>query len=316
MRWLNGKKGQGALSNISRVELSGMSNVDIYMRPIKVRKLSKGFTLLEMVLVIIIMGIMGVGISGFISVSTQTYISATSRDELIGNARFAIERLSREVRNAVPNSIRISTFDASHCLQFVPIAGSTAYTDIPVSPEPASKELTVIPFNNRDGNTYQLGDTGFDDLVIAYPLTSDDIYTDYTAAMGKTFQIDSIDSPSASSLWTINVLNTQNINFVEDSPTERLYLANEQVSYCVEPAGSTGALIRFSESIATGNQVYPSSDGVYMAGYLQQAYSGRLPFDFQPATLKRNAVVQVYFEFTKDSEDYVFDHEIHMNNVP
>ena len=95
------------------------------------KRLIRGFTLMEMILVIIILGIMGAGISGFISLSTQSYLNATNRDELIGNARFVIERLSRELRNAVPNSIRVQSWAGNRlqCIQFTPIVASTVYTD-------------------------------------------------------------------------------------------------------------------------------------------------------------------------------------------
>ena len=58
-----------------------------------------------------------------------------------------IERLSRELRNAVPNSIRVQSWAGgrAQCLQFTPIVASTVYTDIPVSPETPSKSLSVIP---------------------------------------------------------------------------------------------------------------------------------------------------------------------------
>jgi MSHA biogenesis protein MshO len=283
------------------------------------RKSSQGFTLIELVLVIIILGIMGIGVSGFITLSTQTYLNATNRDELIGNARFAIERLNRELRNAAPNSIRTQSFSANEvqCIQFTPIVASTVYIDIPVLPDPASKALSVIPFNDSAGDPYQCDiATGCTDLVTVYPLNSADIYVDSTAPIGKVFRVDNIDTTVDP--WIINILNTQNISFDEDSPIQRLYLINEQISYCVVPIPefNTVTLIRFSEDITNGVQSYPTgATRFYMAGYLDDI-SSRLPFNYQLPTLRRNAVVQVYFKFSKDDESYVFDHEVHINNVP
>lgn len=275
-------------------------------------KLNKGFTLMELILVIIILGIMAVGISGFITLSTQTYLNATNRDELIGNARFVIERLSRELRNAMPNSIRIDSFgtgsNTRHCIQFVPIVASTVYTDIPVAPEPASKILEVIPFNNDSGTPYQCDDCG--DLVTVYPLKSEDIYADSAGSLGKIFPIDNVDTSVTP--WNMNVTN--DINFDEDSPTQRLYVANQQVSYCNAyiSAENIWTLVRFSDVITSGDQTYPDSTPFYMAGYL----TGDKPFNYLPATLQRNAVVQIHLNFIKDDESYVFDHEVHINNVP
>ena len=99
-------------------------------------KKASGFTLMELIIVIIIMGVMSVGIAGFIKLSTQTYLNVTERDELLANARFAVERLNREVRNALPNSIRTDNNVTTNCLEFVPIKTSTVYTQIAVAPEP------------------------------------------------------------------------------------------------------------------------------------------------------------------------------------
>ena len=91
---------------------------------------AKGFTLIELVTVIVLLGIMATGIGGFITLSTQTFVNVSERDELLASARFAIERLNREVSNAVPNSIRIATdIDSNRqCLEFMPIQASTSYT--------------------------------------------------------------------------------------------------------------------------------------------------------------------------------------------
>lgn len=275
----------------------------------------KGFTLMEMTLVIVILSIMAVGISGFITLSTNTYLNATNRDELIGNARFVIERLNRELRNAVPNSIRVRDVGGGRiqCLQFTPIVASTAYTDIPVQPEPASKILSIIPFNDENGNPYSCGDASIcKDLVTVYPLEPDtDIYSNHSLTNeGKIFRVNNVDR--SVSPWQLNIQKAQGIHFKEDSPTSRLYITNEQVSYCAH----LGFIFRYSDPITSGVQPIIGSERVYMAGYLINDIRDHAPFTIQPATLKRNAVVQIHLNFTKNDESYVFDHDIHLNNVP
>ena len=281
------------------------------------RKAAQGFTLMELILVIIILGIMSVGISGFITLSTQTYLNATIRDELIGNARFAIERLNRDLRNAVPSSIRIKEFDGNRtqCIQFTPIKASTIYTDIPVLPEVASQTLSVIPFNGEGGAHYEC-DADCTDMVTVYPLDSGDIYANHLDATGKVFLVDNVDKTVVP--WKINILNGA-IHFDEDSPTQRLYITEEQVSYCVISTGSGGIggiMIRYRDKITEGDQTSPGSKPFLMAGYLINDIRGQFPFNYQQATLQRNAVVQIHLHFTKEDEHYVFDHEVHINNVP
>ena len=63
-----------------------------------------GFTLIELVMVILLLGIMATFASQFIGIGTQIYGDARSREQLMSDARFAMERLNREVRDALPGS--------------------------------------------------------------------------------------------------------------------------------------------------------------------------------------------------------------------
>lgn len=282
------------------------------MSDAKSLKCSKGFTLMELVLVIIILGIMATGISGFISLSTQTYINATNRDGLISNARFVIERLNRELRNAVPNSIRIgqSLDNKTQCIEFVPIKASTVYIDIPVAPEPAINDVSAIPFE-KHGAPYECKSVdGCTDLLIVYPLNDDEIYADHTDNVGKVFAINDVDKSSTN--WQIQLFYLSGIHFSEDSPTNRLYIADLQVKYCV----FSSRIMRYSNSIGGSLTVPGGSRATLMAEHIIADISGHLPFTYDPGTLTRNAVVQIHLNFTRNDENYVFDHEVHMNNVP
>ncbi|MDG1750525.1 MAG: type II secretion system protein, partial [Thalassotalea sp.] len=62
----------------------------------------KGFTLIELVTVIVILGVLAVGISSFLQFGTRIFSETSARDELISSARFSVERINREVRHALP----------------------------------------------------------------------------------------------------------------------------------------------------------------------------------------------------------------------
>jgi MSHA biogenesis protein MshO len=53
-----------------------------------------------------------------------------------------------------------------------------------------------------------------------------------------------------------------------------------------------------------------------MAEYLAPYDHSQQPFIIEPATLQRNATVQVRLHFQRNNEDIVFNHEIQIKNVP
>lgn len=272
---------------------------------------ASGFTLLELIIVIVILGVMSVGIASFISLSTKTYMNVTERDNVLANARFVVERLNREIRDAVPNSIRIANNTSTQCIEFVPIAASTTYLDIPVTPEPAKANFTAIRFNNSQGDPYEC--VACSDQVIVYPVSTvdpSDVYDNHNDLTGKVFNVGNF-SPTASDEWTIPI-NNGAVIFEEDSPTERLYIANKQVSYCV----TNGQINRHAKSIGGSQTLPPDNSPIKMAEYLAPIDVNNLPFIILPATLTRNAIVQVNLHFTRDGEDYVFNNDIHINNIP
>ncbi|MDI4635077.1 prepilin-type N-terminal cleavage/methylation domain-containing protein [Pelomonas sp. V22] len=81
----------------------------------------RGFTLIEMVIVIVITGVIAVALALFLRPALDTYLSSRSRAALADDADTALRRLLRDVRSAVPNSVRIPN---DQCLELVPtIAG-------------------------------------------------------------------------------------------------------------------------------------------------------------------------------------------------
>jgi len=269
----------------------------------------RGFTLIELILVIIILGIMSVGIAGFITLTTQTYLNVSDRDELLGNTRFVIERLNREIRNAVPNSVRVKNSNSMQCIEFVPIEASTTYINIPVAPESASSNITVIPFNDKNGGPYECNLCS--DQVIVYPLSASEVYDSFNDSTGKVFNLGDFSS-SALNEWTLPIASVNGVAFDDDSPTERLYIANQQVTYCV----LFESIYRFKNGIGGSQSLPPHSRPYLMAEYVAPIDVNYLPFTILPATLTRNAMVQVNLHFIRNDEDYVFNNDIHIGNIP
>jgi MSHA biogenesis protein MshO len=84
-----------------------------------------GFTLVELVIVIVVMAILG-GISvSFIRNSILAYVNSEAYYQLADRADFSLRRMSRDIRNALPNSVWVSA--AGDYVQFVPIKAGGRY---------------------------------------------------------------------------------------------------------------------------------------------------------------------------------------------
>lgn len=78
-------------------------------RKIKLRPaFASGFTLIELVLVIIVISIISTLSTKIITLPVNSYIDLERRTALVDDSQSALSRMQRDIRRALPNSIRIS----------------------------------------------------------------------------------------------------------------------------------------------------------------------------------------------------------------
>ena len=128
----------------------------------------RGFTIVEMVVVISLLGILSIGTVSFIRDSTQGYAAASARSELVADARLTMRRLARSVRDALPGSVRVGA--GGRCLELVPVAAATRYLSVPIGladnrvvSYPMDGTPTLVGFRvavRPDASVYGLGASG------------------------------------------------------------------------------------------------------------------------------------------------------------
>lgn len=87
-------------------------------------KHQRAFTLVELVVVIVLTGIIGVSMLVFFKPTIDAYFDARRRAEMTDMADTALQRISRDVRSAVPNSIRTV---GTACFEFLPTSAGGRY---------------------------------------------------------------------------------------------------------------------------------------------------------------------------------------------
>lgn len=85
---------------------------------------TRGFTLVELVVVIVITGILAAALTVFLKPTIDGYFDTRRRADLTDMADTALRRMAKDIRSAVPNSVR--SVSAS-CFQLVPTTAGGRY---------------------------------------------------------------------------------------------------------------------------------------------------------------------------------------------
>ncbi|WP_019613162.1 prepilin-type N-terminal cleavage/methylation domain-containing protein [Psychromonas ossibalaenae] len=239
----------------------------------------KGFTLIELVIVIIILSVLGIATSNYIVSGVDIYTDIAERDKSLNSVRFVMERLRREVSGALPNSAVVTA--GGQCLTFTPIVASSIYAaDFPINPiSSATGTIATIPvadYRFAEGDkavVYLLTAIDLDSTKVAKPLTSD------TTNSRLTFNDDA--------------------GFSLGSPAKRLYIIRDSVSYYF-----TGTNDLFRAENCDGKEKHLMGENM----------KGR--FSASEASLQRNSLVKVSFTLDFDGQEVPVEQTLHISNVP
>jgi len=87
----------------------------------------RGFTLVEAIVVMVVTGILAGIMVLFIRRPVQNYTETAGRADLSDAADLALRRMARELRTALPNSIRLTVAGGVSYLQFIPTKAGGQY---------------------------------------------------------------------------------------------------------------------------------------------------------------------------------------------
>lgn len=260
---------------------------------------TRGFTLIELVIVIILLGIVATFTFRFVGIGAEMFAQGNERLQTLEQGRFAVERLSRELSTAVPNSVRtvIPGVGGLQCIEFVPTRVGGRYRR-----GPGGQTLTLISFKQE----WQTEDS---DRAFIYATQSPQIYSN-TAE--RYVILGAGQTPDPDFITELSYTGT----IIGNSPQRRVYIGRQPVSYCLQ--GSQ--LWRYSRYGWEGVQPTPGSglaNGVLMAERLNNVDSGSLPFAVNAANLQRTSTVTLYLEFVSNStEPMFFNYEVKVPNAP
>ena len=250
-----------------------------------------------MTVVIVILSIVASIGSSFVVSALDSYRATHVRQILAQRARLTLEQMSRELRAAVPNSVRLSS--SKQCIEFMPVVAAANYLDDLPTTANAKSAVNSIATAPVD---MDLSDAVY--LVVA-PFSSGELYSNGSPSVRA--KLGSLGSAPYSN-FNLATATT----FVRNSSQHRLYLASSPLRYCV----TDDVLWRYSNYTLSSQVVTDTDPG----GTADRMSHGVTPdgnaFEISPGSEDRNTTVIMNLQFNNASQALVLQHQVAIRNVP
>ncbi len=271
-----------------------------------------GFTLIELIIVIVIVGILS-ALGGLLIINQiESYVGMSRRAQLVDEAESALRRMQRDIRAAVPNSIEID--DNNKSVTFLHTVGGGRYrTKCPSSMSNCPHNQT-LEFNQTDNKFSIIGRLLEDSmqklengtLVIyntGYPPA------DAYSANNNTAKIIGVDYDQGlqdSSNFTIS----RNEKFFVSSPYKRFQIIDKEVCYAQKGRN----LFRYeSQNITDPNSISCDElgEGALLAKHVKNAI-----FNYYPGSYTRSGLLTLELTLSDEGETISLLHQVHVLNCP
>lgn len=282
---------------------------------------SRGFTLIELVITIALSAIVVSFMAVFISGPVEAYAAQSRRAELVDLAENSLRRIARDIRRALPNSVRLNSAGSVVALEMLNTVDGARYRDRPPPGDPSKRLQFAMPdgaFNSVGGfrnitrpfssNThylsiYNVGVPGADAYELANVITTP----------GTQIDIDADAIPGED-----NIRISPAFKFAFASPDQRVFLIDSAVTYLCDFAA--GTLVRYSGYAITSDQTdRDSSTELLAAGAEATLVANRVnscSMSYAPGTSQRAGLVTIALDVADTGESVSLLHQVHVDNVP
>jgi MSHA biogenesis protein MshO len=281
---------------------------------------SRGFTVIELVVTMTI-GVIVVAFAAlFISAPVQGFVDQTRRGRLVDAAETALDRVGRDVRRALPNSIRTRAASGVAALELLGTTDGARYREQPPGGAPRQLDLSA-----PDGSFNVIG--AFTQIAKPFSSTSHHLAIYNVGVPGAdAWELANVMTPAGTQIDIVpdtfagedRVTLTPPFRFAFGSPSRRVFLVDGPVSYLCDPLA--GTLRRYEGyAIAVSQADRDSHAELVAAGATSSMLAdliGGCTFTYTPGTAERAGLVTLEFSIAEQGETVTLLSQVHVDNVP
>jgi len=242
-----------------------------------------GFTLIEMIIVIAITAIIGSMVALFLRAPLDSYVAQDRRARLADEADTALRRMGRDIRLALPNSVRVTSAGGVFYLEFLGTRSGGRYR--------AQGGGDILDFTAAD--------TSFDVLGPAVAMQAGDRIAVYNLGIpGADAWAGDTLAAYAGATGSVSNIAIAAKQFPLASPGSRFQVVGGPVSYVCNPAN--GTLTRYwGYAIAAGQ---PTAFPAGTPQALLASHVSGCSFAYQPGVTERSGLVSMTLNLSQANE--------------
>lgn len=282
---------------------------------------SHGFTLVELVITIVLSTIVVSFMAMFISGPVASYTDQSRRSELVDLAENSLRRIARDIRRALPNSVRLSPSGGGAALELLNTVDGARYRDRPPPGNPSKR----LQFSTADDAFNSVGSF----RNIAKPFSSNNHYLSiYNVGVpgADAYNLTDVITPPGTQIDIVadatpgedNVQLSPPFRFAFASPGQRMFLVDGPVTYLCDDGA--GTLIRYSGYAIAADQADRDTDAELLAaGASTTLIANRISdcdIAYAPGTAQRAGLVSIAITVADSGERVSLLHQVHVDNVP
>ncbi len=273
----------------------------------------------ELIIVIVLLGVMAGGAGLLITTPVDAYNDQVRRQLLVDQAEMALRQIARDVRRALPNSIRTTAVGAGWALEMVNTIDGARYRD--ETGGVFTADTDILDFTDADTEFNFLGQLNLtpplvlsaNQRVVIYNTAPTNIYSD--AALGSN---PGIVTPAGTSLSLSNngiehhIVMAPAFQFSQQSPGQRAFIIDGPISYICDPLSQR--ISRYSNYAYSIGQPTTAPAGAAEGPVVTQLVGCSI--NYSTGTAQRGGIITLEISLSDSGESISLLHQVHVGNVP